>query len=151
AMVSVTGKAPSSSFRHSTVAGCPRSASIVGPGTVPAKPQMLETGRSRWNRCSAATGATGAGAHRRTAPAAASSTVDRPVEDFVRAVERPVEEREPWADRRGADRIVEDPTRERFGIGPLHQEDDLELGEVDAEPREAVSAAIGRNLAGKLE
>ena len=35
AIVTTTGSGPSSSLRHSTVTGCPRSASIVGPGTVP--------------------------------------------------------------------------------------------------------------------
>ena len=54
ATVSTTGNGPRSSLRHSTVTGCPRSASIVGPGTVPSKPQTLEAGRSRWKRCSPA-------------------------------------------------------------------------------------------------
>ena len=35
AIVTASGSGPSSSFTHSTVTGRPRSASTVGPGTVP--------------------------------------------------------------------------------------------------------------------
>jgi hypothetical protein len=47
AIVTRTGSGASSSLRHSTVTGCPRSVSIVGPGTVPSKPDTGDSGKSR--------------------------------------------------------------------------------------------------------